>query len=129
MAYLLTIDEQPSHLHATVTGTHSAQNALRFLEEAYEACVQRGHSAVLLEMNLTGPSLDMGSIFGVIAQRSADGVKLRKIAYVDASARDPEKMKFAETVAVNRGLNIRLFRDLDAAKRWMSDTPGPTQAA
>jgi hypothetical protein len=126
MAYQLTIDEQPSYLHATVTGTHSAENAIRFLKEAHEACVQRGHSAVLLEMNLAGPSLDMGSIFGVIAQRSADGLKLRKIGYVDASARDPEKLKFAETVAVNRGLNVRLFRDIEDAKRWMSETPGPS---
>lgn len=121
MAYHLTIEELPSYLHATLSGTHSAENALRFLEDAYEACVKRGHSAVLLEMNLSGPSLDLASIFGVIMQRSTDAVKLRKIAYVDASERDPDRMKFAETVAINRGVNVRLFRDLDSAKQWISD--------
>ena len=118
--YQLTIEEHPLYLHAKVTGTHSAENALRFLRETHEACVQRGYSAVLLEMNLSGPSLDLTSIFGVISQRSAEATKLRKIAYVDASQRDPEKMRFAETVAINRGVNVRLFQDLDQAKQWMS---------
>lgn len=119
MPYQLTIEEHPSYLHATVTGTRSAQNALRFLEEAYDACVKRGHSAVLLEMNLSGPSLDLASIYRVISKRSADATKLRKIAYVDASTKDLDKKKFAETVAVNRAVNVRLFEDLDAAKQWI----------
>jgi hypothetical protein len=121
MSYLFTVEEQPTYLHAKAVGTHSAQNALRFLEDAYEACVERGYSAVLLEMNLSGPSLALSSIFGVIVHRSDDAMKLRKIAYVDASDRDPEKTKFAETVAINRNVNVRLFRDLEEAKRWMSD--------
>ncbi len=120
MSYHLIIEEHPAYLHATVTGTHTPENALRFLKEVREACTQRGCSAVLLEMNLAGPSLDSTSIFRVIAQRSTDAAGLKKIAYVDASSRDPEKMKFAETVAVNRGLNVRLFQDLARAKEWMS---------
>lgn len=70
-------------------------------------------------MNLSGPSFDLGSIFSVVAERSADGKKLRKIAYVDTSQRDPTALKFAETVAVNRGVNVLLFQDLAAAQRWM----------
>ena len=120
--YHLTIQEQPTYLHATVTGTHSPENALRFLKEVHEACMKAGKPAALLEMNLVGPSLDATSIFRVISERSGEGVKLRKIAYVDASSRDPEKMRFAETVAVNRGVNVRLFQDLAKAKEWMSGT-------
>jgi hypothetical protein len=123
MSYHLTIKELPAYLHATVTGTHTPENALRFLKEVREACVQRGYTAVLLEMNLAGPSLDSTSIFRVIAQRSTEAVGLGKIAYVDASSRDPEKMKFAETVAINRGVNVRLFQDLAKAKEWMGQSP------
>jgi hypothetical protein len=28
---------------------------------------------------------------------------------------------FAETVAVNRGVNVRLFQDVAAAAQWLSD--------
>ena len=51
MPYQLTIVEHPAYLHAIATGSHSAQNVLRFLAEAYEACVKRGHTSVLLEVN------------------------------------------------------------------------------
>ena len=117
--YQLTIEEGPSYLHARVVGLRNPENALRFLEEAYRACVKGGHAAVLLEMNLSGPSLDPGSIFQVISQRSGDATSLRRIAYVDAAG-NPERPKFAETVAANRGVNVRLFGDLDAAKAWLS---------
>jgi hypothetical protein len=119
MPYHLTLEEHPGYLRATVTGSNNPRNALRFLKESYEACVERGQTALLLEMNLSGPAFDFGSIFSVVAERSADGKKLRKIAYVDTSPRDPKTMKFAETVAINRGVNVRLFQDLAAAQRWM----------
>ena len=76
---------------------------------------------MLLEMNLSGPSLESGTIFGVLQSRSREGSTLRKIAYVDSSPRDPGKMRFAETVAKNRGVNVRLFRALDEAKQWMAE--------
>lgn len=122
MSYQLTLVEKPSYLHATASGDHTPQNAARFLREAHEACVQREKQALLLEMNFSGPSLDPSGIFGVVGEAaSRPGAKLRKIAYVDTSARDPEKMKFAETIALNRGVNVRLFRDVEEAKRWMAE--------
>lgn len=120
MSYHLTIEEKPSYLHAKVTGTHNAQNARRFLVEVHEACVQRNFSRVLLEMNFSGRSMDIFSIFDVISERSPDALKFERIAYVDASSeRDPQQAKFAETVANNRGVNVRLFRNLDDAERWI----------
>src|SRR5258707_12185228 len=107
-AYHLTIEEGPSYLHASVVGPRNPENARRFLEEVYGACVKGGHAAVLLEMNLSGPSLDPGSIFRVISQRSGDATSLKRIAYVDAAG-NPERPKFAQTVAANRGGNVRLL--------------------
>jgi hypothetical protein len=39
-----------------------------------------------------------------------EGTKLQRIAYVQASMTDPAKPRFAETVAVNRGVNVRSSR-------------------
>ena len=124
MPYHLTIEERPGYLHAKVTGTHSTENLRRFLKEVREACVQRSCFSVLLETNLSGPSLGASSIFSVVSERSADAATLRRIAYVDpGSERSPEQLKFAETVAVNRGVNVRLFRTVAEAERWISDSP------
>ncbi len=122
MEYRLTIIERPTYLHATVTGPNLPENAMRFLRESYDACVARGHNALLLEMNLSGPSLDSSAIFRIVAERSADGMKLRRIAYVERSReKDEGKMHFAETVALNRGVNVKLFRDVAEAERWLTE--------
>jgi hypothetical protein len=127
--YRLVITEHPGYLQATVSGAHNAKNALRFLTESFEAIAKSGHTSLLLEFNLSGPSLDSSSIYDVVAQRTAVAAKLRRIAYVDHSGhgRDPSKMKFAETVALNRGVNVRLFHDLEDAKRWLSE-PSPRRS-
>jgi len=123
MSYHLTIVDEPSYVHATVTGTHSPENARRFLAEAHEACARRNCTAVLLEMNLSGPSLSTSSIFEVVAERIPSALIFERIAYVDASSeRDPLQKKFAETVAVNRGLGVRSFRNVADAKRWLRES-------
>jgi hypothetical protein len=33
---------------------------------------------------------------------------------------DPVRAKFAETVAVNRAVNVRLFREVAAAAQWLA---------
>jgi len=121
MDYRLTLVERPTYLHTRVTGPNTPENAMRFLRESYEACVARGHDALLLEMDLAGPSLDSSSIFRIVAERTTDALKLRKIAYVEKSReKDQSKVHFAETVAVNRGVNVRLFGDVAEAERWLS---------
>ena len=117
--YRATLTQTAKYLHARVEGPRTPENARRFLKEVHDACVERGCNAVLLEMSFTGPSLDTGSIFRVISQSSPEGSRLRRIAYVEASIADPSKAKFAESVAFNRGVNVRLFNDVGSAARWL----------
>ena len=121
MTYQMTIEEHPTYLHARATGEHSPENVLRFLEDAYAECVKRERRDVLVEVAFTGPSLDITSIFGVISQRVGDATKLGKIAYLDVSRRDPSRKEFAANVAQNRGVNVRLFWEIEAARRWMTE--------
>jgi hypothetical protein len=120
-AYTVTFEEGPTYLHAKLVGTRSPQNLIRFLEQVHATCVERDRSDVLLEMHLEGPSLDMGAIFSVITQRSPAGATLRKIAYLETAPLDPVKARFAETVAINRGVNVRLFDQPEAARQWLAE--------
>ncbi|MFZ3323080.1 MAG: hypothetical protein WA190_11960 [Usitatibacter sp.] len=121
MSYHFKIEENPKYLHASASGNNTAENVLRFLRESYETCMTKQVTAVLLEMKFEGPALDTGSIYSVIAQRSESGKQLRKIAYVAPPEREVSKSKFAETVAINRGVNVRLFADVDAARKWLEE--------
>jgi len=120
-AYELTIEERPHYLHAKVEGPRTPENAMRFLRESAEACRRLGRDSVLLEMNLAGPSLDTSSVFGVISKATPSGLMLRRIAYVEPAPREPARAEFAETIAKNRGVNVRLFRDVASAQAWLSE--------
>lgn len=122
--YQFTIDEHPGYLHAKVVGPRTPENALRYLSEVYSACVRTGILNVLLEMNLSGPTLGAPGVFNVILQRAADGSKLGRVAYVEA-ADEAVMARFAETVALNRAVNIRLFPDVAQAARWLRGVPDP----
>jgi hypothetical protein len=123
MPYQITVEQRRTHIHAKVVGERTAENALRFLRESYAACVNSEKSALLIEMCLSGPSLTTTSVFEVISSWVADALKLRKIAYVEALFDDVAMPAFLETVAVNRGANVRLFRDVGSAESWLSEVP------
>jgi hypothetical protein len=118
--YRLTLEEHPGYLHATAEGKRTPENVRRFLEDAYRACVEKDRSSLLLEMRLSGPTLETTAIFNVISQRATDGAKLRRIAYIDPLTSSMAQARFAETVAVNRGVNVRLFADVETAARWLA---------
>jgi len=123
MSYQSTVEQQRTYVHAKVVGERTAENALRFLRESYTACMEYEKDAVLLEMCLSGPSLTTTSVFGVVLSWVPDALKLRKIAYVEASLDDATMPAFLETVAVNRGVNVHLFRDVGSAANWLSEVP------
>jgi len=118
MEYRLVIEEHPGYLHAKAQGERTRENARQALQDAYAACVAKGQRNLLFELDLEGAQLGMLRIYDVIAERSVDGSKLRRIAYVDSIP--GKESKFAETVATNRGVNVRLFADVTAAKRWLT---------
>jgi len=49
-------------------------------------------------------------------------------AYVDLRATNPANMRFAETVAVNRGVTVAVFGSVADAEQWLQKKlarPGP----
>ncbi|MDH5501485.1 MAG: hypothetical protein OEY72_10345 [Gammaproteobacteria bacterium] len=51
--------------------------------------------------------------------QSTDATKLLKaFAYVDVNA-EGELMQFKETVAVNRGMTVKVFSSVDETEKWL----------
>jgi hypothetical protein len=121
MFYALACEERPAYLHARVSGERTRQNFLRYLDEAFCACLAAGRASVLLEMHFSGPQLSSLSVLEVISRTLPDALKLAKVAYVDAGQGDLAMAAFAETVALNRGVNARLFDSVAEASRWLSN--------
>ena len=63
--------------------------------------------------------LETGDVFDIASQGAArGGTTLSAIAYVDVNAQGA-LMKFAEDVAVNRGVRVRVFGTVADAERWL----------
>jgi hypothetical protein len=122
--YQVTIEKRATYLHARVVGQRTPENMLAFLRQVHEACVRSKRMDVLLEIQMSGPSLDPFSIFRVVSSRAEDGAKLGKIAYVESSMGDKAKAKMAESTAANRSVNVRLFDDVAGAVRWLEGEIG-----
>jgi hypothetical protein len=121
MAYEMRMIHENDYLHVLVTGDNTPADVAGYLDQIRQACAEHGFSKVLIEENLTGPPLRTGDIYDVVTAASA-GVApgIRYIAFVDTNpAHEFAQMKFAETVAVNRGVNVKVFRDVPSAVAWI----------
>lgn len=121
MSYELSIQEKEGYLHFQITGENQFETVKSYLDALYQECVNRGCSSILVEENLSGPGLRMLDIFGIAEQGSQlASSKIRRVAYVDRNFEHSyDNMKFAATVASNRGLNVRLFSSVMEAEQWL----------
>jgi hypothetical protein len=121
MSYQLHIQEHPGYLHFQVTGENTVEAVRGYFHEIWHTCAERGCHAILIEENLTGPGLKLGEIFNIVSAGSERPVAhLFKLAYVDTNPEHSAKsMGFAETVARNRGIDVRVFSAVQEAKDWL----------
>ena len=117
--YRLSIEQKPGYLHARVTGRNCPENVMRYMDEIHRECVRRECFRVLIEESLEGPRLATPDVFRIMADgsRKARG-DLKAIAFVDVSS-PGGLMRFAETVAINRGLPVAVFPAVAAAEEWL----------
>jgi hypothetical protein len=117
MGYEFTAERTPTYLHVVGSGDRTADNLRRFLVDAYRAAVESGCDCLLMELNFTGPALDLVSIYSVITERSYDGSRLKYIACVDRIPESDDQNEFAQLAANRLGVNVRFFRSLEVARR------------
>jgi hypothetical protein len=123
MSYVLRVDNKGEYLHIMVTGDNTPENVANYLSEVRDKCVESRCPNVLIEENLKGPSLGTGVIYTIV---TAAGTQVwpvvRRIAYIDVNPEhNTEAMQFAETVAVNRAVNMKLFSSVADAEKWLRE--------
>ena len=120
MPYQITFENRSNYFHATVTGTNSSEVVLQYMTEVLQECTRQNCFRVLIEEILVGPRLNPMEIFSVMSEGSMKALgRFEAIAYVDEIMGD--MAEFAENVAVNRGMPVSMFNDVDAAQKWLSD--------
>lgn len=121
--YTLTVSRKPGFLHVIITGPNTKETVECYLQEVLRECIAHDVFKVLIEERLEGPRLGTIDVFDIASRGSEQAYgKLRAIAYVDVNA-EGDLMKFAEDIAVNRGLCAAVFPTVAAAEAWLLQRP------
>ncbi|MBI3855329.1 MAG: hypothetical protein HY293_06525 [Planctomycetes bacterium] len=125
MEYRFQLVQKEGYLHVRVRGDNVPETVMKYLREIYEACRKWECPRVLVEENLQGPGMTLTEVFGVVNEASRQvWPVVQQVAFVDVNPEhDHKNMKFAETVAVNRAVNIRVFATLADAEAWLRESP------
>ncbi|MGA2802264.1 MAG: hypothetical protein ABSE97_07865 [Verrucomicrobiota bacterium] len=124
MAYTLKIRNQGSYLHLIAEGDSTVEDVAGYLTEGLKKCIELRCPNVLIEENLKGPSLGILDVYEIVTKICWQAATVvRHVAYVDINPeRKKEVNQFAETTAVNRGVNVKLFETVAEAENWLQKT-------
>lgn len=122
MNYKLNFEHRSSYLYVNVEIFKANYEVYR--ESCKKIAEKAGESPkkqVLIE-TASEEQLSTVKAFQLAAELPSLGFGNLKIALVDTSEANVAINKFTETVAINRGINIKAFTDVDAAERWLLST-------
>ena len=120
MKYSFLSEAKDGYLHVRIKGDNTVATVKRYLKDILTACASEGCPNVLIEEDLVGPRMAIGDIFAVITERAGEvRPAMRLIAFVDVNAESAGAMKFAENVAVNRGVMVSVFKSVVDAEKWL----------
>jgi len=128
MGMKVKVAERSGTLHVEVTGMYSLEEAQRTFLEILDAVRKQGAERVLLDgRDIEGePATIERFYYGEFAAQSVSDliengwdVKPPQFAYI---LREPvlDPLRLGETVAVNRGMNIKVFENHYEAIEWLS---------
>ena len=118
MSYEITIKRRPAYLFIEVTGTNSTETVQAYLADVLAACEEHDCHQVLIHERLTGPRLKADDVFDLASEGAMKSLGIfQAIAYVDEQMGDMSY--FLETVAINRGMPIKVFRTVAHAEHWL----------
>jgi hypothetical protein len=123
--YRLVVEPRPGYLHISVNGTNSADNVRKILGDVIATCARHGCARVLFEEHLLGPSIGAVEAFEIVSEGSNSARPIvQQVAYVDTNPEhDSSLLEFVETVAVNRGIHVRVFATVREAEAWLASLP------
>ena len=130
MSYELDIEAQEDFLHFRVTGERSRKAIFAVTVEILDTCYDRECSKALIDVReLSGrlPQLEAYDVASIDYPKLRRRGALERVSIVDLTGFE-DSIRFFETVACNRGFNLRIFGNVDDATFWLRTGDLPESA-
>lgn len=123
MAYKVEINKRWDYIEVVISGKWmpgaETNDAISALKPLTESCIKYGIFSVLCYIKIKG-QLPMMSSYELVEKKDTYNWDDRiKIAWVFDDQKLYEDNKTTETIAVNRGMNSKVFNDEKLAKKWL----------
>ena len=121
MSYELSFKKEPDYLYVQVTGIRTVENFIAMGMDFLTVADKHGYSKVLLDMReMTGElnTLDSYKLGTKDLSELWHTIGRPKVSVIDLEA-NRERFEFMENVAVNKGVNLSIFTDVDKAMEWL----------
>lgn len=117
--YSLTFEHRPEYLYAYVEGEEdSYEISSVYWREIAEECKAKKYAKVLIVEDIV-ESGTMADAYQLSSELPQMGFLAIKVAFVDKYIEQQDLNQFGELVAVNRGINGKIFNDVDEAEKWL----------
>lgn len=114
----LSVTDEGAYVLAEFSGEFSVDAGRRCLDAVVAACSEWERSVVLFDFRKMSGRLTISDRFEVMAYGQTTRGTISRMALVNRPV-DILLDSFAENVAVNRGVNLRVFSDIDRAIAWL----------
>jgi len=116
----ITVEEFDNHLAFHIAGPDTIEVSLSYFPKVADMCKQKGFKKALIIEELEG-DISAADMFTLTEQLPAI-LRGLKVAFIDLKPNHAKENRFGETVARNRGCNIRVFKDVNEAKTWLTES-------
>jgi hypothetical protein len=118
--YTIVFEDYPDYLYALVHGEQYGYEVLSgFLREIADECKRRGFDQVLIEENISATA-SQEDVFRIASELPEFGFADIRMAYIDRFLEQKELNEFGQDVAVDHGVDVQIFKDLESANKWLS---------
>ncbi|MBL8090708.1 MAG: hypothetical protein KF758_01855 [Anaerolineales bacterium] len=113
-----TIEVRNNYVYVYYDGTNDVDSIITLMKEIADICKKENIKKLLADVsNMTGePSIIGRFQVGIAGVRIFKGMKKIAIVY-----KKVDSNRFAETVAVNRGLPSMVTHDIEKAREWIEE--------
>lgn len=110
------IENKGEYLYVKYTKPYELASFIALMKEVADACHQQDVHKVLVDVRGMTGKIKFAERFQV---GEAGAELFRGVAQVGIVYRKEEINWFAETVGVNRGANVRIFAEMEKARKWL----------